>query len=63
MYFIIYELSEPRLVYVYSSGLTVVYFALNDGRIRTGLHLESGDSIIMNVVRLEVTLITETYLN
>ena len=53
---VLYELSAPVLVHVDAAGLSVVNLALHDGRVRSGLHLEPRDPVVVNVVRFKVTL-------
>ena len=53
---VLYELSAPVLVHVDAAGLPMVDLALHDGRVRSCLHLEPRDPIVVDVVRFKVTL-------
>lgn len=53
---IFYELAESVLVYVNAASLSVMNIAFNNCRIGTGFHFKSGNSIIMDVIFLEITL-------
>lgn len=57
VYLVVDELSKAGLVHVDAAGLTVVYLAVHDGGVGTGFHLEPGDSVVVDIVRLEVTLV------
>lgn len=49
------ELAQTVLVDVDPARLAVMYFAVHDGRISAGLHLESRYPIVVNVVGFEIT--------
>lgn len=53
---IFYKLAESVLVYVNAASLSVMNIAFNNCRIGTGFHFKSGNSIIMDVIFLEITL-------
>lgn len=50
------ELAETVLVHVDAASLSVVDLAVYDGWVRARLHFEAGDSVVVDVVRLKVTL-------
>lgn len=54
--FVIYELSETVFVYVYATCLSVVYLTMHNGGIRARFHFEAGNSVVVDVVCLKVTL-------
>lgn len=50
------ELAETIFMNINASGLTVMYVAFDNGWIGAGLHFESSDTIIVNVILLEIAL-------
>lgn len=56
VYLVVYELSETGLMHVDTSGLTVVDLAVNYGGIRAGFYFETGYSVVVDIVRFEITL-------
>lgn len=50
------ELAETVFVHVDSAGLSVMDLTVHDGGIRARFHFETGDSVVVDVVRLKVTL-------
>lgn len=50
------ELAETVFVHVDAAGLSVVDLTVHDGRIRARFHFEAGNSVVVNVVRLKITL-------
>ena len=56
MDFVFNELTEPVFVDVNAACLPVVDFAADDKRVRACFHFKSCDSVVVDVVRLEVTL-------
>lgn len=56
MDFIFREMTTAILVDIYAARLTVVDLALYHCRIGSCLHFKSGDSVVMYVVALKVTL-------
>jgi len=55
MNLVIDELSQTILVHVDAPSLAMMDFAVNNGRISSGFHLETCYPIVVNVVSLEVT--------
>lgn len=56
MYPILYKLSETIFMYIDATRLAVVYVTFHNSRIGACLHLKTGNSVIMDVVLLKVTL-------
>ena len=56
VYFVLYELPAPVLVYVDPACLAVVYLAFNYCRVGTGFHLKPSNPVIVNVIRLKIAL-------
>lgn len=50
------KLTEAVFVHVNATGLTVMYFALDNGWICSSLYFEASDSVVVNVVFLEISL-------
>lgn len=53
---VVNELAKTVLVHVDTAGLTMVDFAVNDCGVGARLHLKTGYSVVMDVVRFEITL-------
>lgn len=56
VYLVVYELAEPGLVHVDAARLSVVDLAVHHGGVRAGLHLETGDSVVVDVVGFKIAL-------
>ncbi len=56
---IVDELATTLLVHVHAARLTVMNITPYDGRIRTILHLDTRDTIRMNIALVEIALCTE----
>lgn len=54
VYFVHEELAAATLVYVDPTGLPVMDFAADNGRVGSGFHFEAGDAIVVDIVRLKV---------
>lgn len=50
------ELAETVFVHVDAACLAVVDLAVHDGGIRARFHFEAGNSVVVDVVRLKITL-------
>ena len=56
VYFVLQELSSAILMYIDSTGLSMMYFTASYCRISTSLHLKASYTIVVNIVGLKVTL-------
>lgn len=50
------ELAQAIFMHINAAGLAVMYVAFDNGWIGAGLHLETSDPIIVNVIFLEIAL-------
>lgn len=55
---IFYELTESVFVHINAASLSVMDVALDNGWVGAGFHLKSSNSVIMNVILLEIALHT-----
>lgn len=56
MYSIFYELSQSVLMHIDATRLTMMNVAFHDGWIGAGFHFKAGNSIVMDVILLEISL-------
>lgn len=55
-----YELSKSWFVHVDTAGLSVMDLTVHNGGVGAGLHLETGDSVVVDVICFEITLKKKT---
>lgn len=56
MYSIAQELTGAIFVHVYAARLAVMNLTVRHNRIRSGFHFETGYTIVVNIVAIEITL-------
>lgn len=56
VYLVVYELSQARLMHVNAARLPVVDLTVYYGGVGAGFHFETGDSVVVDVVRFKVAL-------
>lgn len=54
--FVLNKLPHAVFMHVNTASLAVVYLAVHHSRIGVGLHLKAGNTVVVNVVRVEITL-------